>query len=350
MSAPSPAPKPAPGPRTPGGPVPPKRSLPIGVGIAALTKTATGAVQQGAWALITSEGLILTGALPDGPGANVGSGLLVAIETLLAHPDLDGRDVMLFVAADAHRDDIRALAPALGPITVHHSTGSLGHVAAITVAETFPHLAPPPAPEPVELPIMPLPRLLVATDGSAGRGSGRKGGVGFAWVAENGAHGHGATEDSKTPLAAEVRAVIAALRGTKTNRPVHIVCDSRIAIKVVKYAHDPERRKADPGYEWPAGLNKRLLGELHAAVTDRDITISWVRGHMDVDKVNPERVDAERQRLVVGLNCAADRIAVAARRAMQMGLGEDVLAETVTHVLADTFDAKPVPALVKAGA
>lgn len=299
-------------------PSPPPRALPVGVGIAALADD-TRAV----WALVTSEGLNLTGEVTPAEDLAPGTGAAVfaAIEQMLAHPSLQGRSVTLFLAHFEHREQVADLAAALGPITVHAVTGGLGKVARTLVAETFPDLAPEPEPE-VAAPPAPKRRLRIGTDGSVGFGHRGVRGGGWAWVSEDGRFGVDADKSGvRHPLCAEIRAINLALRSLPKSQPLHIFCDSKRAITAARMMADPERR-AVTGYRFPSPLNKYEIGALTQVIEGRDVVFSWIPSHRDADEVSHSR------QVAWALNDAADRLAVSTRRGAQFDMTEEVLAAT----------------------
>ena len=123
--------------------------------------------------------------------------------------------------------------------------------------------------------------LTVATDGSV-----RKRFTGYGWLACNGRHGvHGAEYSpkiigKKAPLVAELRAINDAVR-TVANRRLNILCDSRLAIRIVERWMQGDTVLPD-GYttERDNGAPAGLVTARNRIHFHRDrITISWVPGH-----------------------------------------------------------------------
>ena len=134
----------------------------------------------------------------------------------------------------------------------------------------------------------PLAPLVVAVDGSRSRtGAGS-----WAWITEDGKWRTGVGRYTSS-LQAELIAINAALQASPPNRPVHILCDSRDAIR--------QAARALAGHPSPATTTNAVARTLAAIARDhrhRAVTFEWVKGHAG----HP-------------LNDRADRLAVHARRA-----------------------------------
>lgn len=118
--------------------------------------------------------------------------------------------------------------------------------------------------------------ITAAADGSALGNPGPNGWAWFIdernWAAGGSAHG--------TNNQGELRAVLELLRATAhTDEPLVIECDSRYVIdSVTKWMPGWKRRgwrKSDGG----AVLNRDLMEQLDEALSGREVTFEWVKGH-----------------------------------------------------------------------
>lgn len=167
--------------------------------------------------------------------------------------------------------------------------------------------APASAPKPK------LSRVLIATDGSSGYQAAKYRG-GYGWIDEEGSYGSG-TITSITPVDAEVCAIIDAIRSHPASRPLHIVTDSRSAIKVFESARADELKSP------VKDLGNGLLSRLKSTIAGRDVTISWVRGHSG----HP-------------LNEGADRLSRYARRSRAMGVAASAIDDVRASIAAETME------------
>jgi ribonuclease HI len=146
-----------------------------------------------------------------------------------------------------------------------------------------------------------LPRLVVATDGSALRNP--NGPAGWCWFA-NGECWAAGGWPRNTNNAAELTAILEALRATAHMEPHHLVVesDSQYAINcITKWVHGWRRR----GWTTAAGApvkNAELVQAIDAERQGRSTEFRWVRGHSGHAR-----------------NESADRRAVAAAKAFSRG-------------------------------
>jgi ribonuclease HI len=276
-----------------------------------------------AWAIHSTDPMLEASAVIDGittPSA-VGTGYLAAFENLLKNPTLYGRPVDLYVDSDEFRDTFDGLSSAFGKINVQHESCSLGRAArrsAQALILDFPE-------EVATTPPTPLPRLTVATDGSAGGASKKKRGTGSAWVDESGAHGYAASPFFKQAIEAELDAIRLALSAHKSNQPLLILCDSQVAVTAVRSLIEGE--PLDSLLATATTKSRNILIAIHDLLRGRDIKIQWVKGHA-----------------ANIYNLTADRLAVGVRRTMQMNLlpsaFKDVAARIVDEVLSNKDEAE----------
>lgn len=151
------------------------------------------------------------------------------------------------------------------------------------------------------------PRLLVAVDGSWGRAL--RGG-GWAFLASDATYRSSSGLGVRSSAEAELRAIRLALMTTPAQRSVTIRTDSRLALAWLQ----------EPGRAKPA-LRSEVFGIL-ALLEGRDVAFEWVRGHV-----------------CPGLHDGADRLAVAARRAREAGLGATAPAEVAGRIVAESLAA-----------
>lgn len=130
--------------------------------------------------------------------------------------------------------------------------------------------------------------VTIAVDGSRSRdGAGA-----WAWITEDGAYDSGAGRYACI-LAAELTAILQALRANRRgSRPLHILCDSRDAIRNAQRVLAGERPASTV-----SNSVARVLSAIAREHAGANVTIEWVKGHAG----HP-------------LNDRADRLAVLARR------------------------------------
>jgi ribonuclease HI len=157
------------------------------------------------------------------------------------------------------------------------------------------------------------PRLVVAADGSWSRGR-RSGGWGF--VAADGRHGCGSLTEVGSPVAAELAAIRSVLSRIPAPRRLRILTDSRPAMALID---SPARA--------PRALRSTVF-TIHNALEGREVHLEWVKGHCGP-----------------GLHDGADRLAVAARRSRDAGLGSFPRREVVERIIDEAvhahFGARP---------
>jgi ribonuclease HI len=151
------------------------------------------------------------------------------------------------------------------------------------------------------------PRLVVAVDGSWGRGS-RMGG--WAFVSEDGTFASASGSHVAGSAEPELRSILMLLRRVPAERALSIQTDSRAALA---WLRDPTRAPRQ-SRSTVHGIAERLDG--------RDVTLSWVKGHAGQ-----------------GLHDGADRLAVAARRAREGQLGSVAPAGIAERIVAESVDA-----------
>jgi ribonuclease HI len=152
--------------------------------------------------------------------------------------------------------------------------------------------------------------LVCATDGS----KGARGESGYGWVTAEGAFGYGTI--AGPIVVAEIAAVLALLKGTPRDRPLHVLVDSRCALTVL----DNIRRGAAVTAQHVPGRYAHwdLLRRTRRALQGRDVRLTWVPAHSGVE-----------------LNEIADRIAVQARRHHDAGTEPAVLERLLASIASE---------------
>lgn len=278
-----------------------------------------------AWGIVAHDGY--THAQTYEPASDL-VGLLQAFEHVLVAEHFVGATIDLYCADETFVDHVRPFAAAWPHLTFKPAgTGALVRAARITAAEPFrdalhiglAHAAavhelrrnPPPA-NPARL----LPVLTAATDGSAVNGTSTRT-AGYGWVLEDGRHGFGTL---KAPtLMSEVAAIHDLLQTTKHTQPLVILTDARQAIKIVT-----DLQAGTPIAQAAPSLGsvrfQRRLTELTEQLQARQgrLRFEWVKGHSG----HP-------------MNEAADRLAVLARREVDIRLPASVVAQNRERIVAD---------------
>lgn len=172
------------------------------------------------------------------------------------------------------------------------------------------HTAPRPATRADAVAPAPEP-LTVATDASRGRIPG----LGLACIAEDGRHAVAYRAASESIHAGELRALQLALE-TFPGGQLRLLTDSRLAVAWI----------ADPATASTRAL-RAVATSIAAEVRRRRCEVTWVRGHAG----HP-------------LNEAADRLAVAARRGVQLGQPDDVRVDIARRIAAELTAAELVAA------
>lgn len=179
---------------------------------------------------------------------------------------------------------VRDLLAPIAWLRVYAQAGSLG-LDAYDVAMAL--VAPPAAPAQPRI----TRRITVATDGSCSRRA-----MGMAWATEDGRFNAQATaRGPRCALTAELHAIHLALKAFPYGQSLRLLVDSRSAIKVVEEARNGRVANAVTGHTY------HLATALTALLHDHDVSVSWVKGHNG----HP-------------LNETADRLAVAARRGLEL--------------------------------
>lgn len=148
---------------------------------------------------------------------------------------------------------------------------------------------------------MALMTITAAADGSA---LGNPGPAGWAWVI-NERQWRAGGWPMATNNQGELMAVIDLLHATahRAGEHLHVQCDSQYVINSVTQWMPGWKRRGWRKSDGKPVLNRELLEELDRALTNREVTFEWVRGH-----------DGHP------LNEAADQRARAAAEAFQMGV------------------------------
>lgn len=146
--------------------------------------------------------------------------------------------------------------------------------------------------------------ITAAADGSA---LGNPGPAGWAWVIDDEKWRAGGWP-SATNNQGELMAVLDLLHATehRAAEPLHVLCDSQYVINSVTKWMPGWKRKGWRKADGKPVLNQELLKRLDAALSSRQVTFEWVKGHAG----HP-------------LNEAADIRARAAATAFQTGRAPD---------------------------
>ncbi|PDQ35980.1 MAG: hypothetical protein B5766_02205 [Candidatus Lumbricidophila eiseniae] len=134
--------------------------------------------------------------------------------------------------------------------------------------------------------------FVAATDGSF---HPHYGGGAYAWVTDDGRHGRGSAQ-VKSPLEAELTAVLKLLRSARPGTKIHALLDSEDAIEAIEEGTVPRHRHFLPG------TTIVILDKIASKRAHVDLSLEWVKGHNG----HP-------------LNDAADRLARLARQRSVFG-------------------------------
>lgn len=159
--------------------------------------------------------------------------------------------------------------------------------------------------------------LMIATDGSSSN-SPRSG---WAWVAEDGSYRAG-TVASSTILVAELQAIYEAIQTSAPGTRLRILTDSKPALNLIDETLCTGVIRHRPGVRG-AKEAALVLHRIAVQTAQRQVRFEWVKGHSGNS-----------------MNEAADRLAVQARRCVQLGgdparLGviyDRIVSESLVHL------------------
>lgn len=119
--------------------------------------------------------------------------------------------------------------------------------------------------------------IVAAADGSA---LGNPGPAGWAWVINNSQWRAGGWSNA-TNNQGELMAVLDLLIATQhlPHEPLHVLCDSQYVINSVTKWMPGWKRKGWRKADGKPVLNRQLLEQLDAALSGRNVTFEWVKGH-----------------------------------------------------------------------
>lgn len=118
--------------------------------------------------------------------------------------------------------------------------------------------------------------LTAAADGSA---LGNPGPAGWAWYIDDARWRAGGWQRA-TNNQGELMAVVDLLDATANlDEPLHVLCDSQYVINSVTQWMPGWKRRGWRKADGKPVLNRELLERLDAALTGRQVTFEWVRGH-----------------------------------------------------------------------
>lgn len=225
--------------------------------------------------------------------------LLDRFEALNAEAERSGVQIDLWLACRPVREQVLAFAGSFPHVTLR-TEATDSHRDLRRHIES--HLPPKATAEPRSPRVTPSrPRLVVATDASAGlHGTG----IGIACVTGDGRWAQEYVALAVNPTLGELLAIDLALR-TFPNSALHVLTDSQRAIRTLT---DPELARAN--------LPRNARHRLTTAVASGRLGLEWVRGH------NGHQ-----------LNETADRLALAARRGVQLNQGEAARQAVAQHIV-----------------
>lgn len=295
-----------------------------------------------AWGLASTEEHFLGGEVPASAdaAADETSAFLAGFETLLNSAEFTGRGIDLYCPHEGLCETLAAMPTAFPHLTVMPRTeltasGFLVRAARKAAFSTIQDGDTDPgsfAPESTDVDTGSVPRVVAATDGSAGfrRGVAVSG---WGWVTSTGLYEHGPLRVSNI-LAAELYAVYRLLRGTPKTKPLTVLVDSQAALRIVA---DLRAGAAPTGFGTGGGHRMTVvLRRIAELCEDRDVRFEWVPSHSG----HP-------------LNEGADRLAVQARRHAQTGVDKQTSATVAAHIVAETLAAHraaPLPQALPAAA
>lgn len=120
-------------------------------------------------------------------------------------------------------------------------------------------------------------KIVAAADGSA---LGNPGPAGWAWFINEDQWSAGGWQKA-TNNQGELMAILALLNETDVaaDRPLHILCDSQYAINSVTVWLPGWKRRGWRKSNGKPVLNQELIQSLDQALTGREVSFEWVRGH-----------------------------------------------------------------------
>lgn len=119
--------------------------------------------------------------------------------------------------------------------------------------------------------------IIAAADGSA---LGNPGPAGWAWYVNDSCWGAGGWAHGTNNMG-ELKAVLDLFESTAhvSERPLHVLCDSKYTIDSLTKWLPGWKKKGWKKSDGKPVLNQELMKELDRALTGRDYTFEWVKGH-----------------------------------------------------------------------
>lgn len=119
--------------------------------------------------------------------------------------------------------------------------------------------------------------IIAAADGSA---LGNPGPAGWAWYVNDSCWGAGGWAHGTNNMG-ELKAVLDLFESTAhvSERPLHVLCDSKYTIDSLTKWMPGWKKKGWKKSDGKPVLNQELMKELDRALTGRDYTFEWVKGH-----------------------------------------------------------------------